>query len=63
MDRQLRRRDLASALALIPAASAQTPPPPGQELAQARERVAQNLATLSQFKLTTADEPAVIFKA
>jgi hypothetical protein len=67
MDRKLRRRDLAPALAMIPALAAQTPAQtpasPDQELAQARERLAQNLAALSTFKLTTADEPAVIFRA
>jgi hypothetical protein len=67
MERKLRRRDVASAFALIPAASAQlaaqAPPAADQELAQARQRLAQSLAAISKIKLTAADEPAVVFRA
>ena len=57
------RRELAAALLLPAAASAQTPQPAGDLAAAARDRLKQSAAALARVDLPMSTEPAFQFKA
>ena len=62
---KLTRRQLAAAVAGLPAArlSAQTPASGEDLLKQAREQVRRNAEQLSERQIPMATEPAFVFKA